>query len=119
MGNITIILTSVLLNCSAQLLIKKGMLKIGEVSLAGMAQNFLPLITNIWLWSAMFCYGVSIVLWISVLSKVQVSYAYPFLSIGYVLSAVAGNFFFAETITPIRILGIVVICIGVILISRS
>ena len=77
------------------------------------------MITNIYLWGAMLCYAVSIVIWMVVLSKVEVSYAYPFLSIGYVLSAVVGYFWFSESISPIRIVGIVVICVGVVLISRS
>lgn len=117
--NIFLILLSVLLNCAAQLLIRKGMLIEGEVGMQTMLSHVGSMLTNLWLWGAMFCYAVSILLWMSVLSKVEVSYAYPFLSVGYVLSAVAGYAFFNENISPIRIVGIVVICIGVILISRS
>ena len=117
--NILLILLSVLLNCAAQLLIRKGMLIEGEVGMQNMLSHVGSMFTNLWLWGAMFCYAVSILLWMSVLSKVEVSYAYPFLSVGYVLSAIAGYAFFNENISPIRIVGIVVICIGVILISRS
>lgn len=117
--NILLILLSVLLNCAAQLLIRKGMLIEGEVGIQSMLSHVGSMLTNLWLWGAMFCYAVSILLWMSVLSKVEVSYAYPFLSVGYVLSAIAGYAFFNENISPIRIVGIVVICIGVILISRS
>jgi len=116
---ILLILSSVLLNCGAQLLIRKGMLQIGEMSVSSIFQNMGLLITNVWLWLAMLCYAVSILLWMSVLSKAEVSFAYPFLSVGYVLSAVLGYVFFSESISAIRIVGIVVICIGVILISRS
>ena len=117
--NILLILLSVLLNCAAQLLIRKGMLIEGEVGMQNMLSHVGSMLTNFWLWGAMFCYAVSILLWMSVLSKVEVSYAYPFLSVGYVLSAIAGYAFFNENISHIRIVGIVVICIGVILISRS
>lgn len=113
------ILASVLLNCAAQLLIRKGMMQIGEVSINDISQHFTPMITNLCLWAAMICYSLSVLLWMSVLSKVEVSYAYPFLSIGFIISAVAGYAFFNENISPIRIVGIVVICIGVIMISRS
>lgn len=116
---ILLILSSVLLNCGAQLLIRKGMLQIGEMPVSSIFQNMGLLITNVWLWLAMLCYAISILLWMSVLSKAEVSFAYPFLSVGYVLSAVLGYVFFSESITVIRIAGIVVICIGVILISRS
>lgn len=116
---IVLILTSVLLNCFAQLLIRKGMLQLGEVAPLAMLHNLGSLITNIWLWLAMICYGISILLWMSVLSKAEVSFAYPFLSIGYVVSAILGYFLFAESLSFIRIIGILVICLGVILISRS
>lgn len=120
MGNIITILVSVLLNCAAQLLMRKGMIVNGAVEGMGNLFSSIPsMITNLYLWGAMFCYGVSIVIWMVVLSKVEVSYAYPFLSIGYVLSAIAGYAFFSETISPVRVAGIIVICIGVILISRS
>ena len=116
---ILLILSSVLLNCGAQLLIRKGMLQIGEMPVSSIFQNIGVLIMNVWLWLAMLCYAVSILLWMSVLSKAEVSFAYPFLSVGYVLSAVFGYAFFSESVTATRIAGIVVICIGVILISRS
>ena len=117
--NIILILLSVLLNCAAQLLIRKGMLVEGEVGMQNMLSHIGSMITNIWLWGAMICYALSILLWMSVLSKVEVSYAYPFLSVGYVVSAVAGYALFNENLSPIRIAGIIVICVGVILISRS
>lgn len=115
------ILISVLLNCMAQLCMKKGMMLIGEVSggLQGLAAVFPSMITNAYLWISGVCYVISFLLWLVVLSKVDVSYAYPFLSIGYVLSAVVGYFAFQEVVTPMRVAGIIVICFGVILISRS
>lgn len=117
--NTVMILASVLLNCLAQLLMRKGMLVEGEIGLNNFIHHIGSMVVNLWLWGAMFCYAISIILWMSVLSKVEVSYAYPFLSIGYVVASIAGYFFFAESLTPIRIVGILVICIGVFLISRS
>lgn len=117
--NIVLILVSVLLNCAAQLCIRKGMLLVGEVGMSGLVQNLGSMLMNLWLWAAMFCYAVSILMWMVVLSKVEVSFAYPFLSIGYVVAAVVGYYFFGESLTLTRIMGIIVICIGVYLISRS
>ena len=119
MSNILLILASVLLNAIAQLLIKKGMIGIGQVSINEIGRSIIPMLTNIWLLCAMICYAVSILLWLSILSKVEVSFAYPFLSIGYIVTAVAGYAFFNENLSITRILGIVIICIGVIVISRS
>lgn len=118
--NTILILASVLLNCFAQVLMRKGMLSNGEIGAFSKLVSSIPdMLTNIYLWGAMICYVVSIPIWMVVLSKVEVSYAYPFLSIGYILSAVIGYFWLAEHISPIRIVGIFVICIGVVLISRS
>lgn len=117
--NIILILVSVLLNCTAQLCIRKGMLLVGETGMSNVITNLGVMVTNIWLWGAMICYALSILLWMAVLSKVEVSFAYPFLSIGYVVAAVVGYYFFGESLSVIRIVGIVIICIGVYLISRS
>ena len=117
--NIILILVSVLLNCTAQLCIRKGMLLVGETGMSNMITNLGVMVTNIWLWGAMICYALSILLWMAVLSKVEVSFAYPFLSIGYVVAAVVGYYFFGESLSVIRIVGIVIICIGVYLISIS
>ena len=48
--NILLILISVLLNCAAQLCIRKGMLIVGEVGMSGMVQNLGAMISNLWLW---------------------------------------------------------------------
>jgi len=100
---------------------KKGMMAVGEISggVSGLLSAFPQMITTGSLWLSAIFYVVSIVMWLVVLSKVDVSYAYPFLSIGYILSAVVGYFAFGEAVTPVRVAGIVVICLGVILISRS
>jgi multidrug transporter EmrE-like cation transporter len=57
--------------------------------------------------------------WLKVLSRVDVSYAYPMLSIGYVVAALAGRMFFGEPVDLIRWAGIVTIGIGVWLITRT
>jgi multidrug transporter EmrE-like cation transporter len=120
MNNIFLILASVSLNAGAQLLMRLGMLKVGEVEIGVSLIKVIPhMATNIFLWLSLTCYGISILSWMVVLSKVEVSFAYPFLSIGYVISAVIGYFFMGESLTVIRIIGIVVICIGVFLIAKS
>ena len=54
-----------------------------------------------------------------VLGKVEVSLAYPLLSVGYILTAVIGYFFMGENVNLIRIIGLTFICVGIIIISRS
>jgi multidrug transporter EmrE-like cation transporter len=121
MRNILLILVSVSLNAAAQILMRTGMLKAGEIG-AGVAAllKALPgMAGNVFLWLSLVCYGVSIIGWMVVLSRVEVSFAYPFLSTGYIITAVSGYFFLGESVTPARIAGIAIICIGVFLIARS
>jgi multidrug transporter EmrE-like cation transporter len=64
-------------------------------------------------------YVVSVAIWLLVLARVEVSYAYPFLSVGYVVVALMGYYIFQENLSWMRAIGIAVIIVGVILLSRS
>jgi multidrug transporter EmrE-like cation transporter len=118
---ILLILSGVLLNAFAQLLLKKGMLGIGYFEVR--FQDFLPMIkkvaANSYILLGLGSYVISVAIWLLVLARVEVSYAYPFLSVGYVVVTVMGYFLFQENLTWMRILGISVIILGVILLSRS
>jgi drug/metabolite transporter (DMT)-like permease len=65
------------------------------------------------------CYVVSVVVWILGLSRVDVSIAYPMLSLGYVVNALAAWWLFGEVVTLQRAIGIGVILLGVYLVARS
>lgn len=121
MTNYILILTSVLLNACAQLFIKKGMFNIGVVSLDATHLSGLLLkgVTNIPIMLGMLSYAISIITWMVVLSRVNVSLAYPFLSIGYIFTAIMAYAFFNEPMTIQKIIGIIVICIGVLILSSS
>ena len=116
-----LLLIGILLNAGAQLLIKLGMNHIGEFSFN--AANIVPIgwkvITNFPILGGLTCYVISVVLWMLVLSRVQVSFAYPMLSIGYIVNALAAYYWFGENLTLTRITGIAVIMIGVVLIART
>jgi len=62
---------------------------------------------------------VSVMVWLLVLSRVEVSFAYPLLSVGYIVNAVAAYYLFQENISLTRIAGILIIVAGVYLITRS
>jgi multidrug transporter EmrE-like cation transporter len=120
MKNILLILTSVSLNASAQFLMRKGMLRIGEVSTThSLIKVFPQMITNIFLWFSLCCYGISIITWMIVLSRVELSFAYIFSSLGYILVTVMGVIFLKEYISIFRIMGILVVCIGIILVAKG
>jgi multidrug transporter EmrE-like cation transporter len=116
-----LLLAGVLLNAAAQLLLKAGTNAVGpfEFSTAnavpvGMKLAFEPHIVG-----GIACYVVSVVVWILALSRVEVSVAYPMLSIGYVVNAVAAYYLFGEAVSATRLVGIGVIILGVFIVARS
>jgi len=117
----SLIFVGVMLNVAAQLLIKGGTNSIGYFEFS--RENILPiglrLATEPHIIGALFCYGLSVVIWILALSRVQVSIAYPLLSMGYVVNAVAAWWFFNEVFNPTKVVGIGVIILGVVIISRA
>ena len=121
MLNILLIVVSVLLNATAQIFLKKGMNAIGDIQISiGTILDMLPkLCLNVHIWGGFACYAISILLWLIVLSKVEVSYAYPFLSIGYVVTAFVGYYFLGESMSLYKISGIAVICAGIVLMYHS
>ncbi|MGC3982728.1 MAG: SMR family transporter [Steroidobacteraceae bacterium] len=116
-----LILTGVLLNACAQLLLKAGTNAIGhiEFSGAGIWAVAPRLMFEPHILGGLACYAISVVVWIGALSRTPVSMAYPMLSIGYIVNALAAWYLFAEALTPTRVAGIAVIIVGVVLITRS
>ncbi len=116
-----LILAGVLLNALAQLTLKQGMRSIGHFSFS--IENLLKMAFTIafnpFVLAGLTCYVISVVIWLLVLSRVEVSYAYPLLSIGYVVTAMAGWLLFNEAMDLTRWSGIAVICCGVWLITRT
>jgi multidrug transporter EmrE-like cation transporter len=117
----SLVLTGVLLNAAAQLLLKAGTNAIGAFEF--IAGNVAPVgwkvVTQPFILTGIGCYIVSVVVWILALSRVEVSVAYPMLSLGYVLNAIAAWYLFGEAVTPGRLAGIAVIIVGVFIVARS
>src|SRR5215475_8407350 len=116
-----LVLTGVLLNAAAQLMLKAGTNAIGafQFSTATLAPIGWKVATQPFILGGLACYVVSIVVWILALSRVEVSIAYPMLSIGYVVNAVAAYFLFGEAVGAQRLVGIGVIILGVYIVARS
>lgn len=116
-----LILVGVLLNAAAQLLLKAGTRAIGHFEFSW--NNAFPvgvqLATQPGIVGGLSCYVISVVVWIMALSRVEVSIAYPMLSIGYVVNAFLAWWLFGETVTMTRILGILIIIVGVYLVAKS
>lgn len=116
-----LILAGVLLNATAQLLLKAGTNAVGHFEFH--AGNILPIGMKLALQphilGGMACYAVSLVVWIMALSRVPVSVAYPMLSIGYVVNAFVAWQWLGEALTVQKLLGIAFIMLGVILVARA
>jgi len=119
--SLALIMMGVLLNASAQLLLKAGTNAVGHFEFS--AQNIVPIGMKLafepHIAGGVACYVVSVVVWILGLSRVEVSIAYPMLSIGYVLNAIAAWYLFGESLTAQKLLGIAFIIMGVFLVARS
>ena len=117
----TLIVTGVLLNAFAQLLLKIGVTPLGPLSVA--ADNVLPTALRVlsqWpVLGGLACYVVSVGVWIVALSRVEVSVAYPMLSLGYVVNAIAAWWLLGEPMSAMRGAGVLLILGGVWLVARS
>lgn len=119
--SLTCIVIGVMLNAVAQLLLKAGVRAVGEfyISLANVVPVGLKIATQLPIIGGLCCYVLSVVVWIVGLSRVEVSVAYPMLSLGYVVNAFAAWYLFGEVMTMQRLIGIGIILIGVLVLARS
>ena len=116
-----LIFTGVMLNATAQILMKAGTNSIGyfEFSMANIVPIGWKLATEWHIVVALFCYALSVIIWILALSRVPVSIAFPLLSMAYIVTAVAAWYLLGEALSVTKVAGIVVIILGVIIISRA
>jgi multidrug transporter EmrE-like cation transporter len=116
-----LIMAGVLLNAAAQLLLKAGTNAVGHFEFS--VHNLVPVGMKLGLephiLGGVACYVVSLVVWIMGLSRVPVSIAYPMLSIGYVVNALAAWYLFGEALTAQKLVGITFVVAGVFLVARS
>jgi len=116
------IISGVILNACAQLLLKAGTNAIGgaiHLTMSNWFQVFIKVVTQLPILGGLACYGVSLVVWIIGLSRTDVTIAYPMLSLGYVVSAFGAWMFLSEAVSPQRLVAIGVIVIGVVLLART
>ncbi|KXV07605.1 4-amino-4-deoxy-L-arabinose transferase [Caballeronia megalochromosomata] len=115
------IIIGVLLNACAQLLLKAGVNAVGHFDLT--AANIVPvgwkIATQLPIIGGLACYVLSVVVWIVGLSRVDVSIAYPMLSLGYVVNAFAAWYLFGEVMSMQRLIGIGIILFGVVVLARG
>ena len=121
MALLSLILFQVFINTGAQILLKKGVneIVIGQSSGRPIWEILWSFISNLNIFCGVFIFVISLLIWLYLLSKCELSYLYPFGSLSYVLAAIAGWYFFSENVTILRILGIAIIFLGVCCVAKS
>ncbi len=116
-----LVLAGVMLNATAQIMLKAGVRHMGVISLQfpALIKAGFSLAVNPFIIAGLACYVVSVVVWLLALSRTAVSIAYPMLSMGYIVTAVVGWLYLGEQMNMTRWAGIIVIIIGVFLVARS
>jgi uncharacterized membrane protein len=106
---------------AAQLLLKKGLTLVGESpkNLGELAHFLLESYTNPYIICAVLFTVLTALSWLLVVSKAELSRIYPFMALSYLLVALFSLLVFKEHVTLLRWTGIVVICFGILLVSRS
>jgi multidrug transporter EmrE-like cation transporter len=116
------IISGVILNACAQLLLKAGTNALGgaiHLTMSNWFETFIKVVTQAPILGGLACYGISLVVWIIGLSRTDVTIAYPMLSLGYVVSAFGAWMFLGEAVSPQRLVAIGVIVIGMVLLART
>jgi len=115
-----LIFLSTVLTVAGQLFFRKGMLEVGEISFSfqSLSKTLGETASNIYVISGFILFALGAILWLVVLSKVEVSYAYPIGSLGYVLLLFASWLFLGESIPLSRWIGVFLICLGIFFIVR-
>ena len=118
---ITYILVSVILGAVGQLLLKQGMGSMGPlgISIDGLGGLSWKIGTNLYVVSGLFIYVLGTLFWLVALSRVELSFAYPFASLSYLVMLAASWGLFHENISLLRLIGTLVIVFGVLIISRG
>ena len=105
-----------------QLLLKTGMTSVGRLGAGALQQPLETLIaiaSTPVVWLGLASYAIGAVLWMVVLSRLDLGYAYPLLAISYILIPLLAHFLLGEAIPPLRWVGIAVIFAGVIIVART
>ncbi len=118
---IPLILISVGLAAVAQLTLKWGMNQVtdkaGELRLSGDSLRAVASTPAVWLGLALF--GLSAVVWLAVLSRTALSFAYPFAALTYVLIVLFDKLILSEQVPPLRWAGVALIVAGVVLVAQT
>ena len=114
-----IVLTAICFSVTGELLLKSGMSSVGVLGFS----NFWPTLGRVFthpkILGGFGLAGIGAVFWLAAISRAPLSWAYPMLSIGYILILLLSAIVLKEQVAPLRWVGALVICVGIVLVFRS
>ena len=118
---IAAILIYILFGVSGQILLKQGVRYLGDspTSMDDMLIRYLKVLFTPYIIAGLFCFVLSTVIWLYVLSQVDLSVAFPFLGLNFILVMLGASVFFGEPITLPKIVGVLAIVFGIVVIARG
>ena len=121
-STLLLIVANVALTSFAQIVLKAGM-SAPEVVRALAGGVRLPAIATVlvhpWIFVGLFLYGGAALVWLLVLSRVEVSLAYPFVGLGFVVTMLLAWAFLGESISVMRIACTLLIATGVVVLAKT
>ncbi len=117
MSSIIWLIGAVILGAFAQILFKLA--SVGSKDKTDLVSFYISLLFDYHLWLAVLCYGISFLIWLKLLTKLDITFARPFLGIGYVLTTILAIIILKEKVTIYRWIGIVLISSGLVFLIKS
>ena len=120
MKDYILLIFNVFLTVFGQIMLKQGVTNVGRIeSFRELISKFWQLILNPYVLGGISIYGFTTFVWLVILSRIKLSIAYPMLSLGYVIAIPFSWLVFKESIPKVRIIGAIIICIGVYLVAQG
>lgn len=119
MNAIWLVLISVLLGAVGQVGIKWGTSHVTITGQEATLELLVKYFSSIYVFSGLILYAISAIFWVFALTKIELSCAYPMVSFGYVVVFAFSYFLLGEKISLMRLIGLFIICIGILIIARS
>ncbi len=116
-----LIFLSVTISAVAQIALKHGMSStpVQQALVQGGAEALHGVAKSLFVWLGLALYGVGALLWLGVLARVDVSQAYPFVGLGFLLTMIFGVFLLGEAFSMMRAIGTLLVLAGVILVAKT
>ena len=113
---LALLIVAICLGATGQIALKTGLNQLPPKPAVG---TVLRSILTPWVFTGFLCYGLSSLLYLVALSRLDLSYAYPLVALGYVIVTVLAWRLLGETVPLMRVAGLAIICLGVLVLALS